>query len=102
VRPNKKEARRSGTARRGAPLYKTQRHEPSREALAAFAWQRVMNTQLSHIQVADAISPKNPMTAITTKKRSMGAIGPATLLGFWRLWLGLGLGITDRVRQHLA
>jgi hypothetical protein len=27
-----------------------------------------MNTQLSHIQVADAISPKNPTTAIATKK----------------------------------
>jgi hypothetical protein len=58
-----------------------------------------------HIQVADAISPKNPTTAIATKKRSMGAIAPVTHLSFrQRLWLrlGLGLGIPDRLRQHLA
>jgi hypothetical protein len=63
-----------------------------------------MTTQLSHIQVADAISPKNPTTAIATKKNAQWVpLGPRSFLALGiRLWLGLGLGIADGLRQHLA
>jgi hypothetical protein len=37
-RPNKRHGLRSSTARRSTPARKTQRHEPSREALAVFAY----------------------------------------------------------------
>jgi hypothetical protein len=47
-----------------------------------------MNTQLSHIQVADAISPKNPTTAIATKKNAQWVpLGPRSFLA-----LGKGFG----------
>jgi hypothetical protein len=96
-------SRLSGRMRFGCPTLKPT--SPARSAAIAALTCRVMNTHLSHIQVADAISPKNPTTAIATKKRSIGAIAPVTHLsfrqGFW-LRLGLGLGIADGLRQHLA
>jgi hypothetical protein len=46
-----------------------------------------MNTQLSHIQVADAISPKNPTTAIATKNAQWVPLGPRSFLA-----LGKGFG----------
>jgi hypothetical protein len=63
---------------------------------------RGMNAQPNHIQVTVAISPKNPTTAIATKKRSMAAIVSATLLRLRQRRLGFGLGVANGLRKHLA